>query len=313
MSRDHSNRRRRRLVRLLAFLPMSLRIRIERWLRGRDEVERLRDADTVIVSFGKSGRTWLRVMLSRYYQLIDGIPASALLDGTNYHELNSEIPTIAFSHDNYVSDYTGEHDSRRFFYQKKVVLLVRNPKDVAVSLFFQWQHRMLPSKIRLNGYPPRDSEITPFDFVMLPNRGLPRIIGFMNLWARESSKVEQILIVRYEDMRTDTAATLRRILSFADRRPVDVGAVDEAVAYASVENMRKLEETGVFTESGGRMRPGKVGDPDSYKVRRAKVGGYADYFSAEERARIDALVRETLSPEFGYEVGAGESDPTASA
>ena len=127
---------------LLFWLPDARRIRIERWLRGREETRRLERADVAVVSFGKSGRTWLRVMISRYYQLMYGIPESVLLGFENYHRRNPEIPKIFFTHDNYIKDYTGEFDSKASFYAKKVVLLVRNPKDIAVSQYFQWQHRM---------------------------------------------------------------------------------------------------------------------------------------------------------------------------
>jgi hypothetical protein len=49
------------------------------------------------------------------------------------------------------------------------------------------------------------------------------------------------------------------------------------------------------------MRPGKKGDRNTYKVRRAKVDGYKDYFDAAERAEIDQLVSHDLSPTYGYE------------
>jgi len=302
--------RRNRLLAFLFFLPEARRIRVERWLRGRDEASRLANADVVIVSFGKSGRTWLRVMLSRYYQLAFGIPEQLLMGFSNYHRLHSEIPRIFFTHDNYIKDYTGEVDSKASFYEKKVVLLVRNPKDVVVSLYFQWMHRMRPEKMNLNQFPPQGAKVAPYEFVMDPNRGLPRIIEFLNLWARESPRVEQLLIVRYEDMRKDTAGALARILAFVEDRPVDEAAVAEAVEYASVENMRKLEESSAFERSGGRMRPGKQGDPDSYKVRRAKVGGYKDYFSETETAAIDEIVQKSLSPLFGYD-GPGLPRPEA--
>jgi hypothetical protein len=293
--------RRKTLLALLFFLPEARRIRIERWLRGRDETRRLAKADLVVVSYGKSGRTWLRVMMSRYYSLVYGIPEQLLMGFSNYHQLHAEIPRILFTHDNYIKDYIGEIDSKAAFYKKKVVLLVRNPKDVAVSLYFHWMHRMLPEKIKLNRFPPRGAKITPFEFVMDSTFGIPRIIDFLNLWAREAPGVHDLLIVRYEDMRKDPADALRRVLTFADGRPLDEDAIGEAVEYASVENMRKLEENSVFERSGGRMRPGKKGLPDSYKVRRAKVGGYKDYFSETETAQIDALVRRELSHCYGYD------------
>ena len=111
---------------LLFWLPDARRIRIERWLRGREEKKRLDRADVAVVSFGKSGRTWLRVMVSRYYQLLHGIPEGVLLGFENYHRRDAAIPKIFFTHDNYIKDYTGELDSKASFYDKKVVLLVRN-------------------------------------------------------------------------------------------------------------------------------------------------------------------------------------------
>lgn len=286
---------------LTFFLPEARRIRFERWLRGREETRRLERADVAVVSFGKSGRTWLRVMISRYYQLVYGIPERVLLGFDNYHRRNAKIPKIFFTHDNYIKDYTGEFDSKASFYSKKVVLLVRNPKDIAVSQYFQWQHRMRPAKKKLNQYPPDGAEVSAYDFVMDPNCGLPDIIRYLNLWAREADRVEKLLIVRYEDMRSDPNKALRRIMEFIDEDVADSSAVDGAVEYSSVDSMRKLEERNVFWFAGGRMKPGKKGDPNTYKVRRAKVDGYRDYFNDEERAEIDRLVSHDLSPTYGYE------------
>lgn len=289
------------LMALLFFLPVARRIRIERWLRGREESGRLAEADVAIVSFGKSGRTWLRVMISRYYQLVYGIPERVLLGFSNYHRRNAEIPKIFFTHDNYIKDYTGEYDSKASFYGKKVVLLVRNPKDIAVSQYFQWQHRMRPAKKRLNNYPPHGAEVSPYEFVMDPDCGLPQIIAYLNLWAREASKVKSLLIVRYEDMRERPEETFARVMDFVNGRPSRADAITASVEYASVENMRKLEEKNTFWLAGGRMKPGKKGDPNSYKVRRAKVGGYKDYFDEAQAAEIDEYVRKELSPAFGYD------------
>jgi len=224
------------LMALLFFLPEARRIRIERWLRGRDETSRLARADVAVVSFGK-----------------------------------------------------------------KVVLLVRNPKDIAVSQYFQWQHRMRPVKKKLNNYPPHGADVSAFEFVMDPACGLPQIIDYLNLWAREAGKVKSLLIVRYEDMREQPVETLARVMEFIGGSPSRRDAVASAVEYASVENMRKLEERNTFWLAGGRMKPGKKGDPNSYKVRRAKVGGYKDYFDDAQAAEIDELVRKQLSPAFGYE------------
>ena len=286
---------------LLFWLPDARRVRVERWLRGREEARRLSRADVAVVSFGKSGRTWLRVMISRYYQLMYSIPEGVLLGFENYHRRNPEIPKIFFTHDNYIKDYTDEFDSKASFYGKKVVLLVRNPKDIAVSQYFQWQHRMRPAKKKLNNYPPHGADVPAYDFVMDENVGLPGIIDYLNLWDRESERVQNLLIIRYEDMRKDPGAVLTQVMEFINDTPAKGEAVAGAVEYSSVENMRKLEEKSVFWLAGNRMKPGKKGDPNTYKVRRAKVGGYKDYFDEKETAQIDEYVAKELSAAFGYD------------
>ena len=48
------------------------------------------------------------------------------------------------------------------------------------------------------------------------------------------------------------------------------------------------------------MKPGNADDPSSFKVRRAKVGGWRDYVTEEQAAALDALVRDSLNPVYGY-------------
>jgi hypothetical protein len=291
----------RQVVLALAFfLPAERKVRLERWLRGREEARKLGLADAVIVSYGKAGRTWLRVMLSRYLKLAYGLPGERLIGFDNFHRQDARVPRLFFTHDNYLRDYTGAGESRRDFRGKRVVLLVRNPQDTAVSQYFQWKFRMRARKKHLNEYPEHGTEVTPYDFVMRPESGLPKILRFMNAWAEEAPQLKELLIVRYEDMRADPQATLRRIVHFLGC-PDDEPALRGAVEYASIENMRKLEEKQTFWLAGSRMKAKDKSNPDSFKVRRAKVGGYRDYFDEAQSAEIDALVARELSPLYGYE------------
>jgi hypothetical protein len=64
----------KRLVRTLVLLgtlvlPAEDARQLERRRRGKEEWRKLKLADLVVVSYGKSGRTWLRVLLSRFFQL----------------------------------------------------------------------------------------------------------------------------------------------------------------------------------------------------------------------------------------------------
>lgn len=287
------------IVALLFFLPKPRKLRLERWLRGREDLRRLRRADCVVVSFGKSGRTWLRVMLSHFFQVKHGLPEGQLMGFENLHRKNAAIPKILFTHDNYLKDYTGKGNDKSDYAHSKVVLLVRHPADVAVSQYFQWKHRMRPAKKALNDYPAHGAEISLFDFVMRESSGLPKIIDFMNAWAKAMPALSSLLVVRYEDMRARPEETLGGILDFIGT-PASAAELSEVVEFARFDNMKKLESKRVFWLSGGRMVPGDRSDPNSYKVRRAKVDGYRDDFSPEELAQIDALIAETLDPQFGY-------------
>ena len=281
------------------YLPKERKIEVERWVRGLDQFKKLRRADCVIVSFGKSGRTWLRVLLSRLYQVKHGLSERHLIGFDNLHYKNRAIPKIFFTHDNYLKDYTGNDDSKADYYGKKIVLLVRNPADVAVSQYFQWRYRMRPRKKSINDYPSHGEEVPIFDFVARREAGLQKVIDFMNGWAREFERLEDVMVVRYEDLRAQPEATLAGVAEFIGT-PGTPEEIRDAVEFASVENMRKMEERRVFWLSGGRMVAKDRNDPNTYKVRRAKVGGYRDYFSDDQVNEIESIIRTRLSPAFGY-------------
>ncbi len=280
-------------------LPRDKGIRLERYLRGMEDARMLQESDYVVASFGKSGRTWLTVLLSRYFQLRYRVPTNLLLLNDNFHKRNRAVPRVFFTHDNYLADYTGTQDSKAPYAASRVVLLVRHPADTAVSQYFQWKFRMPNRKKLINAYPGAKDDLGLIDFVLGESAGIPKIVRFMNLWAAELDTMKAICVVRYETLRRDTAQTFGKVLGFMNETPTPE-ELAQCVEFASVDNMRAMEKGTFFQEPGTRMKPGDAGNPDSYKVRRAKVGGYRDYFTDEEVAKIDELVGATLSPVFGY-------------
>lgn len=271
----------------------------ERVVRGKEQFKKLNQADFVIVSFGKSGRTWLRMMISRVYQLKYGIAHRHLIGFDNLHRKNNAIPSIFFTHDNYLKDYTGNTDNKSDYYDKKVILLVRHPADVAVSQYFQWRHRMKPKKKAINDYPLDGEDISLDEFVMKHPAGLTKVIDFLNVWAAEKDAIGNLLIVRYEDLKQSPETTLSGVMDFLDS-PASHQTIAEAVEFSSFENMKKMESSNTFRLSGGRMKPGDKDNPDSYKVRKGEVGGYRQYFSIEQTYLIDEQIDRRLSTVYGY-------------
>ena len=276
-------------------LPEAKRFPTERRLRGWLEQQRLDRADYAVVSFGKSGRTWLRVMISRIYQRRHGL-SEELIEYSNYHRANPTLPRVLFTHDNYLRDYTGHGGDKAAFAGKPVLLLVRHPADITMSQYFQWKHRMRPHKVLLNQYPPVDDSVTSFDF-MMGSSGLPKVNAWLNEWAGAVASLPSTLMVRYEDMRTNTLGELRRIADFMGMKATDA-EISDAVEWAKFENMKQRETDA--ESSSDRLRAGDVSNPDSFKTRRAKVGGWQDYFDDVEVEAIADVIDRTLDPSFGY-------------
>jgi hypothetical protein len=238
-------------------------------------------------------------MLSRYYTRKYTLDTSALINFDNYQRKNAEIPKIFLTHDNFIKDYTGHADSKADFYGHKTILLVRHPADVSVSQYFQWQHRMKDHKVDLNSFPPRGTQMSVFEFVMRKESGIPKIMDFLNVWAQDMANLDNFLLIRYEDLRADPEAELSSVLEFLDEAATRNDVAD-AVAWGSIDNMRQIEQNTGGLFSGGRLKARDKGNPDSFKVRRAKVGGFRDYFSNSETAEIEQLINAKLAPVFGY-------------
>ena len=277
-------------------LPADRRYVAERYVRGWFEAMRLARADCVAVSFGKSGRTWLRVMMSRLFQLVYGLPEGELLEFANYHRRDARIPRVLFTHDNYLRDHTGDGTSKRVYRTKPVILLARHPADVTMSQYFQWKYRMRAHKVALNEYPATGSDLSPHAFMMGAS-GLTKVIGFLNEWAAALPELDRSLVLRYEDMRADTVAAFTRVGNFLGV-DCDAAAIREAVDYAAFENMKQREADAA--SDSDRLRAKDVDNPDSFKTRRGKVGGWQDYFDDAGVAEIEHRVSTTLDPMFGY-------------
>ena len=236
----------------------------------------------VVVSFPKSGRTWLRATLTFYFEARYDLVDPPLLEFANLHYMDRRIPKVFFTHDDDPNARPEELSRDKSPYRKKHVLfLARDPRDVSVSMFFHRSKRSL------------DLELPIFDFVSGRAGGLRTTIEFMNIWAEVLDRQPHSHCVAYEAMHAQPGETLAEVLRFLGEEP-DMRAVQAAVERARFDNLKAMEKQGAFESN--RLTAVDVEDSDSFKVRRGKVGGYADYFDAEQREEIDALVSQTLSP-----------------
>jgi hypothetical protein len=284
----------------------SLLTRLEAWRQERRwRAKRARmfgSADLLVVSHTKSGRTWLRVMLSHLWHLEHGVPAEELVRGDNLKRLAPAIPAVHFARDTRFPPETGELVAGP---AQKLLVLVRDPRDVAVSFWHHVRHRASAAELERKGIPEAARTLDLFAFATDARLGVPRVIGFYNRWARELASLPQATRVRYEDLRADTVLELDRLTRFlGEAHPRE--RLEAAVAFASFESLREKERSGFFASD--RLGPATArgpagsndGDPARYKVREGSVGGWRRQFEPDQAAALDALVRDKLDPAWGY-------------
>jgi hypothetical protein len=279
---------------ITAPLPKQMRKRQRRAWRNRLDNRRLLAADYVVLSRAKSGRTWLRVLLSRLYQQRYDLPESELLEYDNYRRRVAAAPIVAMTHGHGLPVLLEDPMQRDRLARKPLVLLLRDPRDVAVSEYFQSTKRAAKYKRSLYETEGYDSI---FEFVMNSPAGLVAICDQLNDWHKAFADWPRAHRLHYEALRADPHGELGRLCAFLGE-DFSAGAIEDAVAFASFESLKRKEREDFFQNQ--RLRAKDVDDPDSYKVRRGKVGGYRDYFTPEQIAVIDAELARRLDPGLGY-------------
>jgi hypothetical protein len=287
-------------------LPAKTRVSLRRKYLANLEMAKAQRANFLIIGHPKSGNTWLKVMISRLYQLRYDLPESKLINTDEFARKIPEIPRLAatnayYSYEGEVGKLLAVGALENPLRHKPVLFLARNPIDIAVSWYHQFTKRQSRAKQELINHwvenPIDRNTVQMWDFVRYSDIGLPSLIEYQNTWARNVQELEHGLLVKYEELRTEPVPTLLKItrLMGEDFSEEEVRA---AVEWGSFDNLQKLETSGTFSQGG--MRLVNANDPSTFKVRRGKVGGYRDDFDPQQVAELEALVRDNILPELGY-------------
>ena len=281
------------------------RVGLLRWIRAQRDLRRLAHADVAVVSFAKSGRTWLRVMLSHLFQAKYGLPEAMLIERDNLHRMNGAIPIFLFTQGSYIEDVRPIGGPQSPYRGKRLIFLARHPADTAVSYYFHNMNRINPLKKDVKRLPHDLGDTPLFDFVTNDSWGMPAIIRYLNGWADALAQHPRHLLVRYEDLRLDPKPQLQRISRFIGES-FDDAAFDGAIELASFERLQQKERENFFDNR--RLQPRDSENPESFKVRRGKIGGYRDYLDDGQIAWVEQQVCGRLNPIFGYATSAAEPD-----
>ncbi len=273
------------------------------WLAQKDRrltaerVESFAVADVLVISFTKSGRTWLRVLISNYYSRRFGLSDKELIDGANLHHKVTAVPKVFFAPDTRFPYPELGPAQVRATASQRVVFMVRDPRDVAVSLYFHVKYRASERELRRKLIPEQARKLDLDSFVLDPNFGAARAIGYLNRWSTERGQLPLSHIVRYEDLVADTFGRLADLFKFMGET-VEPELVTQVVEFASFASLQRKEREGYFQSD--RLGQTKAGAIETGKVRKGQVGGYREALRPDTVVALDQLVATTLNPVYGY-------------
>lgn len=226
-----------------------------------------RRTDVYLISFPRSGRTWLRTMMGtamcQHFDLAIAAPEKI----ADLWKVQPEIPVIRLSH----QDIRLPNPAK--FMDKKVILLVRNPLDIGVSHYH---------------YRQRSEEM-----VNRVSKSVHEAVESYNKWAAFMADHPSCLVVKYEDLLTTPDTCLQEIFKFMDLPQICEGeTVANTVEACSFDNLKQLANDPTRSLF---YRPN-----NSEMVRSGKAGSSKEELDQSIYDELKQFVQTTLSPTFQY-------------
>lgn len=234
-----------------------------------------RPADQYLVSYPRSGNTWMRTMVG---VLVDpgeqgnpdftrqNIPGISI---SNAQKINSQFsPRIIKSHTWYRKDI------------RRGVYLVRDGRDVLVSLY----HYYITRENKNLSFPDFYSDYINGKYGQLWHENVES-------WLISGRELlgDDLLVISFEELKADTYRVLTRTAEFLGL-PVGKSEVDLALELSDINRMRKIE----------MQRRGPVENINASFYRGGKTGEWKDLFTPEIREEFTKIAGKALKI-AGYE------------
>lgn len=217
----------------------------------------------IIISFPRSGRTWLTLLIGLNICHYEGIPITQaiverkkrVLAGHDKTDKSLKVHAKDLRTDK--SEYKGT----------SVLFLKREPKDTLVSAYLHATKRKGNFKGTLSEY------------IRDPRFGIEKLLRFEKIWEDNAEVPNKFMTLAYEDMVYRPFIMLIDVCIFFEL-PFTGTSVFKAIEDGHIDNLREKEASGFF--EGGVSKPKNPNDIDTYYHRRGVVGGYVDYMTSED-------------------------------
>jgi len=252
-----------------------------RWLRApvvRLRHRKLHDEDTFVISYPRSGSTWLRFLL---YESLSGEPSE-------FERVHLSIPAVGkhFDAPRLLPDGGRLIGSHEMFCDgpRKIVYIVRDPRSIVIS-----QYRLR----RRQGVEQRDFQT--FVEAFATGRGNP-----FGSWAEhtsywlsgESAQRGCLHLVKFEDLRNDPEASLSAALRF-------LGTHQNPEAVATVVSNNTVEEMQAKEDRAPQEVFRRAKRHDVRFVNSGLVGGWSSRLTSAQKQLIEINARDEMV-ELGY-------------
>ncbi|XP_037051516.1 luciferin sulfotransferase-like [Bradysia coprophila] len=176
----------------------------------------------------------------------------------------------------------------------RVIYVVRNPKDMAVSLYYMLRNFFL-------------ADITIDDIVNgFTNETCcysPHIDHALEFWRLRH--LPNVLFVAYEDAVNHSFKTIKKVSEFLNCSYSDE-QLNELTEFVSFGNMKKIQSINREADVAEmeRLRGKKRPDAEFTFLRKGKPGGYGDDLSAEHIKKLDSWIETELhGTDFEFNMG----------
>jgi len=245
----------------------------------------VRADDTFLISYPRSGNTWTRFLIANL---------SHPQDPVTFANIERLIPDAEAQSSRYMRGIPSPRmvKSHSYFDPRypKVIYIVRDPRDVALSYYdFSRKYRQIEDSYPLERY------IDDFTTGHLLSAGWGTWGENVASWIYARSARPGFLLLRYEDMKARPEQELKRIAEFLGI-PASPELVRTAIERSSADRMREMEKT-----EGKNWITTKDKRSDIPFIRTASVGGWKSNLQPESVAKIEARWGHIMA-QLGYEL-----------
>ncbi|KAJ0963262.1 hypothetical protein J5N97_028384 [Dioscorea zingiberensis] len=260
-----------------------------------------RSSDILICTPPKAGTVWLKALAFATLNRNDQPCKQSLLLSHNPHKC---VPFLEFRlyGERRLPDLTavpsprllGTHIPYQLFPKSwvssglKIVYLCRNPKDTFVS-YWHFNNKLIGEE----SY--RESLDDAFDSflrgVHLAGPFWDHVLGY---WNASLLNPQNVLFLRYEDLKSDPAESLRRLAEFMQcpfsEEEERQGVLDKILDMCSMESLKNLD----VNKNGSKLQFQTFKYRNDTFFRRGIVGDYVNFLTPEMAERLDQVMEDKL-------------------